>query len=126
MNEKKPFDKDIELLKIQALQSEFQTWFNAGVSLWVAGLVGLLIAALTFYYNKQFSANANLNLFLTLVGIAVVYIVFRYYGIRRMERVSNRFLTFVDKLIAEVEKGNSLGSIMELRERFEKELKSTD
>jgi uncharacterized membrane-anchored protein len=119
MSEKKRFDKDVEFQKIQILQNDFQARFNLVSSLWVAGLVGLLILVLTVYYNKQFNPDATVNLVLTIVTIAVVYALFEHYGPRYMKKQSNEFLAFVDELLAKVEKGDALGSIMELKKQLE-------
>jgi hypothetical protein len=113
-------DKEIELQKIQALQNDFQAWFSAGASLWVGGLIGLLILILTVYYNKQFSPDAMVNWALTIITAGIVYAMFGIYGSWFMNKRSNEFLTFVDKLLAKVEKGEALGSIMELKKQSRK------
>ena len=113
-------DKDVELQKIQALQNDFQAWFNAGASLWVGGLIGLLILILTIYYNKQFSPDAMVNLVLTIITVGIVYVVFGIYGLWFMNNRSNAFLAFVDEQLDKVEKGKPLGSIMELKKQSRK------
>ena len=118
MSETKSFDKEIELQKIQILQNDYEAWFNTGASLWVGGLIGLLILILTVYYNKQFNPNPALNLILTVITAIIVYILFAYYGIRFMNRRSNTFLALTDQLLANVEKGIPLGSVVELRKKW--------
>lgn len=117
MSEKKAFDKDIELQKIQVLQNDFQAWFNTVGSLWVGGFIGLAIMILTVYYSRQFNPDANWNLVLSLISIAILYAMFGYYAPRFMNKRSNDFLVFVDELFANVEKGDALGSIMELKKK---------
>jgi uncharacterized membrane protein len=102
-------NRDIELQKIQVLQNDFVAWFNAGSSLWVGGLIGLLILILTLYYNKQ------LGLVPTVIVIVFVYAVLGAYGTWFMNKRSIEFFAFVDELLTQVEKGEPLGSLMEIR-----------
>lgn len=107
-------DKDIKLQKIQALDSYFQAWFNTGASIWVGGFLALLIFILTLYYEGK------LDIILTLITVLAVYAVLGYSGIRFMNKRSNEFLAFVDKLLAKVEKGETLPSLMELKNQIRK------
>lgn len=113
-------NRDIDLQKIQALDSYFQTWFNTGASIWVGGFIALLILILTVYYNKQFSSDVMVNLVLTIIAAVAVYAVLGLYGLHFMNKRSNEFLAFVDKLLAQVEKGERLPSLMELKKQIRK------
>jgi uncharacterized protein YacL len=107
-------DKDIELKKIDILESEFQEWFNMRSSLWVGGIIGFLLLILTVYYNKQFSSDPAQNAIIALVLAVAVSLVLGYYGTRYMSRKSNEFSVYIDDLIGKIEKGESLGLIAEL------------
>lgn len=113
-------NRDIDLQKIQALDSHFQAWFNTGASIWVGGLIGFLILILTVYYNKQFSSDVMVNLVLTIITAVVAYAVLGIYGLHFMNKRSNEFLAFVDKLLAQVEKGERLPSLVELKNQIRK------
>jgi uncharacterized protein YacL len=114
--DKENVNRDIDLQKIQILSDDFQAYFNVGASIGVGGLIGLLILALTAYYNKQFSSDVMTNLYLTLIAVVGVYILF-FVLIKFLDKRSNEFLAFVDKLQAKVEKGENLPLLTKLKKR---------
>lgn len=115
--DKENANKDIDLQKIQILCDDFHARFNVKASLWVGGLIGLLISILTIYYNKQFSSDISVNFSYTLLAIAIIYAMFAVSAIGLLITPRNRFLAYVDTLITKVEKGESLPSLVELKRR---------
>jgi len=107
-------NRDIGLQKIQALDSYFHAWFNTGASIWVGGFIALLILVVSLYYEGK------LDLILTLISTLAVYAILGYSGMWFMNKRSNEFLAFVDKLLAQVEKGERLPSLMELKKQIRK------
>jgi len=81
---KSKVDKDIELQKIQALDSYFQAWFNTGASIWVGGFLALLIFILTLYYEGKF------DIILTLITVFAVYAILGYSGMNMLPICCNR------------------------------------
>jgi hypothetical protein len=108
-------NRDIDLQKIQSLDSYWQAWFNMGASIWVGSLIGFLILILTLYYNKQFSPDATVNLVFTIITAGTAYAVLGIYGSYFMNKRYNEYLAFVDKKLAQVEKGERLPSLTELK-----------
>lgn len=121
VKEKRKKDKDVELKKIDVLDSNFQTWFNTLSSIWIGALIGVLILILTVYYNKQFSSNEMLNAAIAILFIMVAYVALGVWGTRFMSKRSNEHLAYVDTLLDKIEKGETLPSIIELNKGYKKE-----
>lgn len=126
LHSEKILDKDIELQKIQALESEFQAWFNVAASLWTAGFIALAVLWLTLYYEGRlnFFKDVWSNLILTIVVLIIVFVMLGEYGVARMTKVSNEFWAKIDQLLIKVEKGVPLDSLTELRQQISIKRKS--
>ena len=118
-------NRDIDLQKIQILCDDFHARFDIGASLWVGGLIGLLISILSIYYNEQFSSDIGVNFNNTILAIVIVYAMFAVSAIGLLIRPKHKFLAYVDTLIVKVEKGESLPSLMELKKRRQQSVMTT-
>jgi hypothetical protein len=100
-------NKDIDLMKIQVLDSSFHSWFTFRASILASGIIGLLILVTTLYYEKIFDALA---FYVSLVIIAismsgVIYFLWKNLG---------EHLDFMNDLLMKVEKGEQLPPLTEL------------
>jgi hypothetical protein len=105
--------EDIELQKIQTLDSHFQTWFNFIGSIVTGVVIGLSIAFITLFYEGV------VGLALYFLAFAVVYAALGYC-LWFMRKRNDEYLEFIDSLYARIEKGETLPSLMELQRQFSK------
>lgn len=106
-------DKDIELQKIQTLDSNSQTWFNLVGSIVASAFIGLIITFITLYYEGL------VNLVIYSIGFGAVYVAM-YFSLKFMNKRSNEHLEYIDGLYAKIEKGEALPSLMELQKQSRK------
>lgn len=103
-------NRDVDLQKIQVLDSNYQTWFNLIGSVYAGGFVGLLILATTLYYEGPLRN-------LILIGLAyLVVFVGIFYGLRYLKKEHDRHLKFISDKTERVQKGELLKSLWEERE----------
>ncbi len=110
--------QDIDLQKIQILESSYQGWFNFRVSYIAGGFIGVLILLATLWIE---------NIVPAYVGIISYVVVFvgAFYMIGEMSKMHNDHIAFVSGLMARMEKGEKLESIQELREANKKRVKNS-
>jgi len=106
-------NRDIELQKIQIFSDYFETRFNFLFSILAAIFPSSIIAALGFYYAG----------FLDLVGyilaITIVSLI-SLYGMSYLSRKHDELLEIIDEMFEQVEKGEGLPSLGEIRKMMKK------
>lgn len=100
----------VELVKVQVLADYFHTRHNITSSLWIAGLVGVIILVTTIYYQKNIDFN---QLIYFDIIIVIGFSPFLYNN----TRIYHRDLDVVNWALGQVEKGETLPSINELRKK---------
>lgn len=100
-------DKDIDLVKIQILDSNFQSWFTFRASILAGGTIGLLILVGTLYY-EMVMGDIVFYFFTVLIGAIMII------GIRSLANSRDRHLDFINNLLAKIEEGKQLPSLNEL------------
>lgn len=111
-------DREIELKKIDVLDSNYQTWFNVSSSILIGGVISFLILILTAFYGKQLHPNEVLNNVIAVVLIMAAYIAL-IVGIRMLRKNRNEHLVNIDRLLDRVKNGETLPSIFELSKSYE-------
>jgi hypothetical protein len=110
--------RDLELLKIQALDGYFQTKVNAAYTYVYGIFVGFAFTYLTLYYNKVFdifgNIGANILFFISIISITAYFI--KQYFLEPAKKLHEDYLTKIDILIMRVDRGESLESLSELKE----------
>ena len=119
-------DKDIELQKIQILESYFQTKFDAMYSLVIGGFIGFVIFFTTLYYQGIFNLFNDKLSGTVIFGIllAILFWVFGRYGFDAIDKVHNQFLEMMGLMLEVVEKGGTLPSIQEMKKQVRKKPES--
>jgi len=102
-------NQDIDLQKIQILESSYQGWFNFRVTIIGGGFIGGIILVATLFYETILPTYG------AIIGYVIVF-VGAFYMMREMSKMHNDHITFVSGLMARMEKGEKLESIQELRE----------
>jgi hypothetical protein len=102
-------DRDVDLLKIQLLKDSFNTHFNIASSILVSGYIALLVVIITNFYQKIFDIIS-----FTICALSV-FIILGFLGLRFLYRRYDRFLDKINSLLMQVEKGEPLPSLNELR-----------
>lgn len=74
-------------------------------------IIGVLILIVTLYYE------GTINFIVFTAGTIILYVILGVYGMWFINKRYNEFLTFVDSLLINVEKGEALPSIMELKKK---------
>jgi uncharacterized protein YacL len=74
-------------------------------------IIGVLILIVTLYYEE------TINFIVFTAGTIILYVILGVYGMWFINKRYNEFLTFVDSLLINVEKGEALPSIMELKKK---------
>jgi hypothetical protein len=100
--------QDIDLQKIQILESYYQGWFNFKASLIAGAVVGTLILIATIEYEKIIPL---LGFFISWLIIMVLSI----YVLNDMKKDHEKHVSFINELIEKIEKGERLDSIEKLR-----------
>jgi hypothetical protein len=108
--------QDIDLQKIDVLESSYQGWFNFKASLVAGVVIGTLILLATAQYEQIFPTYA------TGIGNFIV-LAFALYSINGMKKDHERHLSFISGLIQQIEKGERLDSIEGLKEKHKEENK---
>jgi hypothetical protein len=101
--------QDIDIQKIQVLESSYQGWFNFKASLIAGVVIGTLILLATMQYEKIFPTYA--------IGIGnFIVLAFALYSINDMKKDHERHLSWINVLIQKIDMGERLDSIEELRQ----------
>ncbi len=113
-----PFDKDIELKKIDLVSEELRTGFFTAIGAYFSVLIGIITAVISFDLTTSLAMVAVTALsfiylaVLGIVGAVVAVDLFRSIATRREQ------LRRVDALIEEVERGHAIGSVREALQRI--------
>lgn len=111
--------QDIDLQKIQVLESSYQGWFNFKASLIAGVIIGLLILLATTQLEKIFPPYA------IVVGDFIV-IIFGLISIRDMKQSQENHIDFISDLLQKIEKGEKLDSIEIIRKTHGNSPKNKD
>ncbi len=114
--------RDIELQKIQALDSYYQARFSTSGSILVGMFIGISVLVLTQYYtpNSPFYYGSLSGVIFSMIALGIPCVMFGFFGMWKMKKSSDEFLAFIGKLLIQVEKGESLPSLMELQKQIGK------
>jgi hypothetical protein len=110
-------NQDIDLQKIQILESSYQGWFNFRVSIIAGGFIGILILVATISYENIIPAYG------AIIGYVIVFIA-AFFMMIEMSKMHNNHIIFISNLITKVENGEKLDSIEKLREENKKKVKN--
>ncbi len=110
--------EDIDLQKIQILESSYQGWFNFRVSYIAGGFIGVLVLVATLWFENILPAYGG------IIGYGIVF-VGAFYMVIEMSKMHNDHIAFISSLVARVEKGEQLESIEKLREEYKKKAKNS-
>ncbi len=110
-------NQDIDLQKIQILESSYQGWFNFRVSIIGGGFIGVLVLVATVSYENIIPAYG------AVIGYVIV-LVAGFYMMWEMSKMHNDHITFISSLVTRVEKGEKLESIEKLREENRERVKN--
>jgi hypothetical protein len=105
-------EQEIDLQKVQVLESSYQGLFNLRASLITGTIIGVLILLATIQFENL------LPVYSTVVAYPIVF-AFAFYYLHDMKKTHNEHIDFMDKLILKIEKGERLGTIHDLREKHE-------
>jgi hypothetical protein len=102
--------QDIDLQKIQVLESSYQGWFNFKASIVAGGIVGTLILIASMQFQNIINLNGLIigDSILTVAGV---------YLILTLREAHDEHINFINSLILKIEKGEKLDSIEELRQK---------
>ena len=101
-------NRDVELLKVQILADYYHTQFNLVLSFLLTGVIALAIALMTLVYEGHINL---LVYYILLVCIAVPF----SYGLRTISKDYSENLDKIDDLLKQVEIGEPLPSLKELK-----------
>lgn len=110
--------QDIDLQKIQVLESSYQGWFNFKASLIAGTIVGTLILIATMQYQNV------VNLYGVIIGDSFLAVA-GFYFIVTLRQGHDEHINFINGLVVQIEKGEKLDSIEELRKTHKKSVKKT-
>ncbi len=118
-------DRELEIQRVQALMTYFQTKINFLYSYMIAFIIGFVIFLGTIYYEGYFFSvfdNFHFNLFAERVGgivlFGVVLLIFMVAVIPILKEINednDRCLKIVDDAFIKIDKGIPLPSLMELK-----------
>jgi hypothetical protein len=100
--------QDIDLQKIQFLESSFQGWFNFKTSLVAGSIIGILILVATLQIENIIPLYSVPISYLVVVGAG-------YYMLSDMKKTHEVHISFMNNLMLRVERKEKLESIEELR-----------
>jgi hypothetical protein len=103
-------NQEIDLQKIQVIESSYERWFNFKVSILAGGLIGILIFVATMQYEKIINIYG-------LVISELIIIPFAFYFIWDLKQNHEKHDGFINNLIQKVENGEKLDPIEELRQK---------
>ncbi len=110
-------NQDIDLQKIQIIESSYQGWFNFRVSIIAGGFIGILVLIATISIENIIPAYG------AIIGYIIVFMG-AFFMMREMSKMHNDHITFMSSLITKVEMGEQLESIEQLREDNKKKVKN--
>jgi hypothetical protein len=102
--------QDIDLQKIQVLESSYQGWFNFKTSIVAGGIVGTLILIASMQFQNV------INLYGLIIGDSILAIA-GFYFITTLREAHDEHIDFINSLMLKIEKGEKLDSIEELRQK---------
>ena len=103
-------NQEIDLQKIQVIESSYERWFNFKVSIIAGGLIGILIFVATMQYEK----------IINIYGLAIsdlLILAFAIYLIWDLKQNHEQHNRFVNDLIHKIENGDKLDPIEKLRQK---------
>jgi O-antigen/teichoic acid export membrane protein len=100
-------DKEVELQKIQILESNFRGWHNFILSILSGTLIGFFVLLATMYYEGL------INYYAFILGLVTV-LVFIILWARNIQKTNSKHLRQLDDLIQKVENGEPLPSLNQL------------
>jgi len=109
--------QDIDLQKIQVLESSYQGWFNFKASIVAGTIVGTVILIVNMQYQNI------INLYGVFVGYLFL-VIGAFYFISDMKESHDEHISFMNGLILRIEEGEKLESIEELRKMHKKSAKT--
>jgi hypothetical protein len=101
------YDKEVELQKIQVLESGFQAWFGLISQILAGGIIGMIILLATIYYQGILN-----SITLTLSNFVVIGVVI--IGLYYLNKMHRQHLAYMSNLIRKVENREPLPSFSEL------------
>jgi hypothetical protein len=118
-------DRELEIQKVQALMSYFQTRINISYSIVFGFIIGFLIFLATLYYQGTIFTeltNVGINADLARIGNLIFFVAagFLFYFVMKpkIERInmhSDNCLRIIDELFVKIDNGKPLLSLMELK-----------
>ena len=111
-------DKDCELQKISVFRSYLETNINAQYSFLAGGLIGILILVITLFYEGVFDVFGGR--FLGVIPFAIVLVGVFYAFSRILQSIKDqqsRHLSLIFELINNIERGEPLPSLQELKKK---------
>ena len=103
-------NQEIDLQKIQVLESSYERWFNFKVSIIAGGLIGILILVATLQIEKIINIYG-------LVISELLILAFAFYFIWDLKQNHEQHNSFINDLIQKIENGEKLNPIEELRQK---------
>jgi FtsH-binding integral membrane protein len=101
-------NRDLEILKIQVLADYYHNRSNLLLSFILTAFVTFTIALMTLVYEGHIS----LPVYYLSLGIVLICV---FYGLYTLEKRYSKCLDRIDSLLKQVEKGELLPSLKELR-----------
>jgi F0F1-type ATP synthase membrane subunit b/b' len=101
-------DREYELVKIQVFADYCQARFNFFGSIFVGSIIGMLVVLAATSYTRQ----ADI---VYMVAFLLVIVVVGYVGMKFIMKAYNDDLDQIENLLTQVEKGESLPTLNELR-----------
>jgi len=71
-------NRDLDLQKIQILESTYQAWFNLVASIFASGFVGMLILIVTLYYEGPLRNGCLFSLAYLIVIVVLIIGYWRF------------------------------------------------
>ena len=99
--------QDIDLQKIQVLESSYQAWFNFRASILTTFMISLLILVLTFLVENVITLSG----FFFAYGIVAIFMFICLMYLRRQHEAHTQFM---NEAIARIENGKKLESVTDL------------
>jgi len=112
-------DKDYELQKIAVFDNYLVANVNAQYTFLAGGLIGILVLILTLFYEGVFDVFGGK--FLGLIPLAIILVGLFYAFNRILQSIKDqqtKYLALVFDLISNVEKGEPLPSLNELKKKM--------
>jgi len=103
-------NRDVELLKVQILADYYHTQFNLVLSFLLTGVITLAIALMTLVYE------GHINLLIYYILLACIAVLFSY-ELHTISKDYSENLDKIDDLLKQVEVGESLPSLKDLKKK---------